>query len=218
MLMNATTSTSPADSPHRAVCRRSRTTFILSPLVLNLIGCGTTCGPISIGYEFEAMYVDGADTTDIAAELSERQLWTGTADYQKDIDAVSLFTARLGLDGEPTDWSSVPILESADLESADLKERAPNHAVGFSAFALATMFTSGCAQKCPDLRAPDTAAYEVVNADEYPAETGTMVDREDLHGAWIIEEGDSLRVLYHRPTGEGVEVTYRRLPEEETGP
>lgn len=99
-----------------------------------------------------------------------------------------------------------------------MRARTPNWAICVSASALATSFASGCGQKCPDLHAPDTAAYVVYNADQYPADTGTMFDRDDLHGALIVEEGDSLRVLYHRPTGELVEVTYQRLPEGETGP
>lgn len=120
MLLNTTTPTptptptSQADSTHRATHSRSRAMLAMLPILLNMIGCGTTCGPISIRYEFETMHVDGIDTTDITSEYAERQLWTGIADYQKDVDAVSLFTARIGLDGEPTDWSSVALLEAAE--------------------------------------------------------------------------------------------------------
>lgn len=83
--------------------------------------------------------------------------------------------------------------------------------------ALMSLAAPGCSS-CPDLSAPDTGAYQIDMAVEALSDSAYSEERPDILGGLIIEEGDSLRVLYHRSTGELVEVTYRRIPEGETGP
>lgn len=167
------------------------------------MGCGVTCGDVELAHDLTGIYLDGTDVLDADLMPFDLTIWTGDATLVKRDHAVDLYTERAWISGRQAPWTSDDAWRWA--KRAPDAPRVPG---------LLTLTATGCLT-CPDLTLPDSAAYRVTSAEEYMWDSGFGLDRLDVPGGLIIEEGDDLTLVYLRTTGERVEVTWRRAPTDE---